>query len=107
MRTMFSRLLFAITIFALAGTASAGIILSIIGIAPPPLPIYEQPLCPGDGYIWTPGYWAYGDDGFFWVPGTWVLIHHGSRPLPLSNPDKLLIFRRLGFGPFRFWGNSC
>src|SRR5262249_20289954 len=26
------------------------------------------------GYIWTPGYWAYGDDGFFWVPGTWVLI---------------------------------
>ena len=34
--------------------------------------MYEQPLCPGDGYIWTPGYWAYGPDGYFWVPGTWV-----------------------------------
>jgi hypothetical protein len=46
-----------------------------IAIGPPPLPIYEQPLCPGDGYLWTPGYWAY-DDGFsdyYWVPGTWVL----------------------------------
>jgi hypothetical protein len=33
-------------------------------------------------------------------------FYHGSRPLPLSNPGKLLIFRRLGYGPFRFWGNS-
>jgi len=67
-------LLLAVMIFALAGTSSAGIIFSI-GIAPPPLPIYEQPLCPGDGYIWTPGYWAYDDvSGYFWVPGTWVLI---------------------------------
>jgi len=49
------------------------LILSI-GIAPPPLPIYEQPVCPGVGYIWTPGYWAYTADGYFWVPGTWVLI---------------------------------
>jgi len=23
--------------------------------APPPLPQYEQPVCPGEGYIWTPG----------------------------------------------------
>lgn len=53
--------------------SSAGIILSI-GIAPPPLPVYDQPVCPGDGYIWTPGYWNYADDGYFWVPGTWVLI---------------------------------
>jgi WXXGXW repeat (2 copies) len=45
-----------------------------ITIAPPPLPVYEQPLCPGDGYIWTPGYWAYSDDfdDYYWVPGTWV-----------------------------------
>jgi hypothetical protein len=53
--------------------SSAQIILSI-GFAPPPLPIYEQPLCPAEGYIWTPGYWAYAEDGFFWVPGTWVLV---------------------------------
>jgi len=38
------------------------------------MPIYEQPLCPGDGYMWTPGYWAYSPDGgYYWVPGTWVL----------------------------------
>jgi hypothetical protein len=47
----------------------------MITVGPPPLPIYEQPLCPGDGYIWTPGYWAYGDDfdDYYWVPGTWIL----------------------------------
>ncbi len=66
-------LLVAAVMFALTGTSSAAIIFSI-NIAPPPLPVYEQPLCPGDGYMWTPGYWAYGDGGFFWVPGTWVLI---------------------------------
>jgi hypothetical protein len=47
----------------------------IVSFAPPALPIYEQPLCPGDGYLWTPGYWAYDPDfgDYFWVPGTWVL----------------------------------
>jgi WXXGXW repeat (2 copies) len=40
--------------------------------APPPLPEYEQPACPDDGYIWTPGYWHYGPAGYYWVPGTWV-----------------------------------
>jgi len=34
--------------------------------------VYEQPACPDDGYLWTPGYWAYGDYGYYWVPGTWV-----------------------------------
>src|ERR1700704_5745166 len=43
-----------------------------ITIAPPELPVYEQPPIPAPGYIWTPGYWAYGPDGYFWVPGTWV-----------------------------------
>lgn len=43
-------------------------------IGPPLLPVYEQPLCPGEGYIWIPGYWAYSDDdGYYWVPGTWAL----------------------------------
>lgn len=65
-------LLFALMMLALPAASSAQIILSI-GIAPPPLPVYEQPICPGDGYIWTPGYWAYAADGYFWVPGTWVL----------------------------------
>jgi hypothetical protein len=40
--------------------------------APPPLPDYEQPPCPEEGYLWTPGYWAYAPGGYYWVPGTWV-----------------------------------
>lgn len=45
-----------------------------VDVAPPPLPVYDQPPIPGDGYIWTPGYWAWSDDtGYYWVPGTWVL----------------------------------
>ena len=31
--------------------------------APPPLPEYSQPDCPGDGYLWTPGYWSYSNQG--------------------------------------------
>src|SRR5882724_1712409 len=44
-----------------------------VHIGPPALPVYVQPVCPAPGYIWTPGYWAYGPDGYFWVPGTWVV----------------------------------
>src|SRR5499427_8915068 len=45
-----------------------------VDVAPPPLPVYDQPPIPAPGYIWTPGYWAWGDDaGYYWVPGTWVL----------------------------------
>jgi hypothetical protein len=44
-----------------------------VRIAPPALPVYTQPACPVDGYLWTPGYWAYADDGgYYWVPGVWV-----------------------------------
>ena len=45
----------------------------VVTFAPPALPVYEQPVAPADGYLWTPGYWAYGDEGYFWVPGTWVM----------------------------------
>lgn len=51
--------------------ALADIELSI-NFAPPPLPLYEQPPVPTEGYLWTPGYWMYGPEGYFWVPGTWV-----------------------------------
>ncbi len=53
------------------GQAHAGVFVSI-NIAPPPLPVYVQPPLPAPGYLWTPGYWAYGDAGYFWVPGVWV-----------------------------------
>ena len=53
--------------------AHAAVVISV-GFAPPVLPVYAQPVCPGDGYIWTPGYWAYTDDGgYYWVPGVWVM----------------------------------
>lgn len=51
--------------------AHAAVIISV-GFAPPALPVYAQPICPGAGYMWTPGYWAYGPDGYYWVPGVWV-----------------------------------
>ena len=43
-------------------------------IAPPALPVYVQPACPVDGYIWEPGYWAWDpeDEDYYWVPGVWV-----------------------------------
>ena len=57
-----------------APAARANVAVGVaIRIGPPALPVYAQPLCPGPGYIWTPGYWAWGDAGYYWVPGTWVL----------------------------------
>jgi hypothetical protein len=67
-------LLLTLGILALPAASSAQVRVGVaITIAPPELPVYDQPICPGDGYIWTPGYWAWGDDDYYWVPGTWVL----------------------------------
>ena len=61
-------------ILALPTQSSAQVAVGIsVRIGPPVLPVYAQPICPGPGYLWVPGYWAYGDDGYFWVPGTWVI----------------------------------
>jgi YXWGXW repeat-containing protein len=65
-------LVLAIALFGAALTASASVFVSV-NFAPPPLPVYVQPICPGPEYIWVPGYWAYGPYGYYWVPGTWVL----------------------------------
>ena len=43
-----------------------------ITVAPPVLPVIEQPPCPVEGYLWTPGYWAYSDVAYYWTPGVWV-----------------------------------
>ena len=64
--------IFALALLAIPAASFAGVLIQV-GIAPPVLPVYVQPACPGDGFIWTPGYWAYGPEGYFWVPGTWVL----------------------------------
>jgi hypothetical protein len=67
-------LLLAVSVLAMSTASFAQMRISV-AFGPPALPVYEQPLCPGDGYIWTPGYWAWDDDydDYYWVPGTWVL----------------------------------
>jgi WXXGXW repeat (2 copies) len=77
MRKLFSirSLLFAVFLLVSSAASFAQIGIGIsVGFAPPELPIYEQPLCPGDGYIWTPGFWSYDDNegDYYWVPGTWI-----------------------------------
>src|ERR1035438_10507919 len=63
---------FALLVFSHGAFAQIGVGISV-NFGPPALPVYEQPICPDDGYLWTPGYWAYDDDdGYYWVPGTWV-----------------------------------
>ena len=41
-------------------------------VAPPLLPVYDQPPIPGPGYMWVPGYWAWNGDEYYWVPGYWA-----------------------------------
>ncbi len=60
----------AVTVAPTMPSAQIGVSITL---APPALPVYAQPAIPGAGYIWTPGYWAWGPDGYYWVPGTWVL----------------------------------
>jgi hypothetical protein len=65
--------LLALMVFSVSAAILGGCAGGYVGIRtpPPPLPYYDQPICPGPGYLWVPGYWAYGSDGYFWVPGIW------------------------------------
>ncbi len=66
--------LFAFVVLVMSSASFAQLRISV-GFGPPALPVYEQPMCPGDGYIWTPGYWAWDQDDadYYWIPGTWIL----------------------------------
>jgi hypothetical protein len=73
----FRHLLFLALLCAMAAMIPAASFAQVsvgvsVHIGPPALPAYEQPPCPEDGYIWTPGYWAWGPAGYYWVPGVWV-----------------------------------
>ena len=72
-------LILTLSVISLSAPASAGVAIGIsVGVAPPAIPVYEQPACPGAGYLWTPGYWAWNEDGgYYWVPGTWVVAPVG------------------------------
>src|SRR5271169_467677 len=73
--TRFRSFAFLILLIAAMAAASWGQVVISVRFGPPMLPVYAQPLCPGPGYIWTPGYWAWSPDvdGYYWVPGTWVI----------------------------------
>jgi hypothetical protein len=71
-RTRIIRPLLSTVAMLLLSMSSFAQIGASITIAPPELPVYDQPASPGDGYIWTPGYWAW-DGAYYWVPGTWVM----------------------------------
>jgi hypothetical protein len=64
-------LLMALVLCAVPASSFAGVFISV-GFAPPVLPVYDVPPCPEAGWIWTPGYWAYGNEGYYWVPGSWA-----------------------------------
>jgi hypothetical protein len=73
MKNALRLVLIALCALVMVRPSSAAVIVSVT-FAPPALPVYELPVCPGDGYLWTPGYWAYDADyGYYWIPGTWVL----------------------------------
>jgi len=103
-RHPFRSLLIALSLAAipLAGQAQAFSVGVSIRVAPPALPIYVQPALPGPGYIWAPGYWAWGAEGYYWVPGTWVLA---PRPGLLWTPgywgwaDGLYLWHAGYWGP--------
>src|SRR5215471_7499477 len=63
----------AVTLPSMA-LASVNVAIGVsVGTPPPALPVYAQPPIPAPGYIWTPGYWAWGPAGYYWVPGVWVM----------------------------------
>jgi hypothetical protein len=58
-------------LLALPVTSSAQVAITV-AVGPPALPVYTQPPCPVEGYMWTPGYWGWRTEGYYWVPGVWI-----------------------------------
>ena len=62
--------LLALVMIFMPARSSAQISVGVaVHIGPPALPVYEQPICPGAGYLWTPGYWGWGGGGYFFHAG--------------------------------------
>lgn len=63
LKTWSRSMLAALLLLALPALSMAQVSVNVSVNAPPPeLPVYDQPPIPDDGYLWTPGYWAWGDD---------------------------------------------
>jgi WXXGXW repeat (2 copies) len=102
-RALLRLLLLAVAVLSMATALSAQFRISV-SFGPPALPVYEQPPCPADGYIWTPGYWAWDSDGddYYWVPGTWVLapeVGYLWTPPYWGWDDGVYIFHEGYWGP--------
>ena len=83
MNTSLKKFLWLVGVGAVSLTAAMAQVNVSITIAPPELPVYEQPPCPVEGYLWSPGYWGYADGGYYWVPGVWA---EPPRPRVLWTP---------------------
>lgn len=81
---VFGILILSVSVLSLSTASSAQMAVGIsVRVGPPALPVYAQPVCPGPGFFWTPGYWAWSDDdGYYWVPGTWVVAPVGMLWTP-------------------------
>lgn len=81
---VFGILMLSVSVLSLSTASSAQMAVGIsVRVGPPALPVYAQPVCPGPGFFWTPGYWAWSDDdGYYWVPGTWVIAPVGMLWTP-------------------------
>ncbi len=77
-------LLLSVVVLSFAAASFGQIAVGIsVRVGPPAIPVYAQPICPGPGYYWTPGYWGWNDDGgYYWVPGTWVVAPVGMLWTP-------------------------
>lgn len=76
LKTIRMMVLAAAAAVALPAVSFASVDVSIgisVNTPPPVLPVYAQPVIPAPGYIWVPGYWAWGPAGYYWVPGVWVM----------------------------------
>src|SRR5215469_4877055 len=73
--TRFRYLVVLSALLLVTALSSWGAVAISVSFGPPALPVYQQPLCPGPGYYWVPGYWAWSPDydDYYWVPGTWVM----------------------------------
>jgi hypothetical protein len=83
-RAMVRWLVLAVVILSFSAASFSQVAIGIgVRVGPPALPIYAQPLCPGPGYLWTPGYWGWNEEGgYYWVPGTWVIAPVGMLWTP-------------------------
>ncbi len=100
--SLFVSLFLAIVILAAPAASPAGVSVSVT-IGPPALPVYVQPLIPGPGFIWVPGYWAWDPGfGYYWVPGVWVpapFVGALWTPGYWAWSDGLYIWREGYWGP--------